>query len=61
MNRKNLTLISRIESELQNLDLLKEKIFRGWEKCLISSDSFYLDSVALNLTAIIRHWKEYSS
>ena len=49
MNRKNLTLISRIESELQNLDLLKEKIFRGWEKCLISSDSFYLDSVALNL------------
>ena len=49
MNRKNLTLISRIEAELSDIGLLKDKILRAWEKIAISSDSFYLDSVALNL------------
>ncbi|GEM_PF-3379179 len=32
-----------------NIELLKDKVFKGREKCLISSYSFYLDSVVLNL------------
>ena len=49
MNRKNLTLISRIEREIVDIELLVEKIQKGWEKTKQNEQSFFLDSVALNL------------
>lgn len=49
MNRKNLTLISRIEREIADIELLVEKIQKGWEKTKQNEESFFLDSVALNL------------
>ena len=49
MNRKNLTLISRIQSELQDIEQINDKIIEAWDKLKISSDSLYLDSIALNL------------
>ncbi|MGM0603994.1 MULTISPECIES: hypothetical protein [unclassified Halanaerobium] len=44
-----LTLISRIDDDLEELILLKNKIDRAWEKYNMESEEFYLDSVALNL------------
>lgn len=49
MNRSYLTLISRIEKELSELDKILKKINRGWKKVEDTEDELYIDSVALNL------------
>ena len=49
MNKSYLTLISRIEKELSELDKILKKINRGWEKVKDTGDELYIDSVALNL------------
>lgn len=49
MNRKYLALASRIEAELSDIEILVEKITKGWKHAKKSGDSYYLDSVALNL------------
>lgn len=49
MNKKYLTLIGRIENELEEIEEIVAKIKNGWEKYNIKNDELYLDSVALNL------------
>jgi hypothetical protein len=49
MTRKDLTLISRINKELSELDFIVERILKAWEKGVKENDDLYLDSVALNL------------
>jgi hypothetical protein len=49
MNRKNLTLLSRIEKEIKDIDLLIDKISSAWERVQETDDPFFIDSVALNL------------
>ena len=49
MNRSYLTLISRIDKELSELDKILKKINRGWKKVEDTEDELYIDSVALNL------------
>ncbi|MDI3547449.1 MAG: hypothetical protein PWR10_1101 [Halanaerobiales bacterium] len=49
MNRKYLALISRIEEELADIEILVNKVINGWKYVKKTGDSFYLDSVALNL------------
>lgn len=49
MNRKYLALASRIEAELTDIEILIEKITEGWKHAKKTGDSYYLDSVALNL------------
>ncbi len=46
MNRSYLTLISRIEKELSELDKILKKINRGWKKVEDTEDELYIDSVA---------------
>jgi hypothetical protein len=49
MTRKDLTLVSRINQELFELDLIVKRILKAWEKGVTENDDLYLDSVALNL------------
>ena len=49
MNRKHLVLVSRVEEELSEIKQLVEKINKGWKYAQKTKESFYLDSVALNL------------
>ena len=49
MNKSYLTLISRIEKELSELDKILKKINRGWKMVEDTEDELYIDSVALNL------------
>ena len=49
MNRKNLTLLSRIEKEIKDLEKLIDKISSAWERVKETDDPFFIDSVALNL------------
>ena len=49
MNKKYITLIGRIENELEEIEEIVAKIKNGWEKYNIKNDELYLDSVALNL------------
>lgn len=49
MNRKNLTLLSRIEKEIKDLEVLIDKISSAWERFQETHDPFFIDSVALNL------------
>jgi uncharacterized protein YutE (UPF0331/DUF86 family) len=49
MNRKYLTLVSRIEEELSEIDKIVDRITTGWEYVKKTGDNYYLDSVALNL------------
>ncbi|MFW5985811.1 MAG: hypothetical protein ACOCQH_00475 [Halanaerobiales bacterium] len=49
MNKKYLALISRIEEEISEIDKLTKKIIEAWGQAQKNNDSYYLDSVALNL------------
>jgi len=49
MKKKYLTLVGRIENELEEIEEIVAKIKNGWEKYNIKNDELYLDSVALNL------------
>lgn len=51
MNRKYLTLISRIEKELSELEKIIVRSQKAWKQSQVSNDDLYLDSVALNLHA----------
>lgn len=49
MNRKYLTLASRIKAELSDIEAVVKRITGGWERLRTTGDDYYLDSVALNL------------
>jgi len=49
MNRKYLTLASRIKAELSDIEVVVKRITGGWERLRTTGDYYYLDSVALNL------------
>ena len=49
MNRKYLTLASRIKAELSDIKAVVKRITGGWERLRTTGDDYYLDSVALNL------------
>ncbi|MCK8824315.1 hypothetical protein [Fuchsiella alkaliacetigena] len=49
MNKRYLTLISRIEDELSDLEEVVERVEKAWQRVEKSNDDLYLDSVALNL------------
>lgn len=49
MNKPYFTLISRIESELDNLERVVEKVNSGWNRIEKTYDEIVLDSIALNL------------
>jgi len=49
MNKKYLTLISRIKDELSEIEQIVNRCQKAWENANISNDDLYLDSVALNL------------
>ena len=49
MNKSYLTLTSRIEKELSELDKILNKINRGWKKVENTEEELFIDSVALNL------------
>jgi len=49
MNRKYLTLASRIKAELSDIKAVVKRITGGWERLRATGDDYYLDSVALNL------------
>jgi uncharacterized protein YutE (UPF0331/DUF86 family) len=49
MNKKILTLISRISEELSELDRILQRIEKAWASAETKMDELYLDSVALNL------------
>jgi len=49
MNRKNLTLLSRIEKEIKDIELLINKILSAWKRVQETDDPFFIDSAALNL------------
>lgn len=49
MNKKYLTLVSRIREELSEVKKAVERSQAGWERSRRTGDEFYLDSVALNL------------
>jgi len=49
MNKKELTLISRIEEELDELGTIVTRIGKAWKSASQRKDDLYLDSVALNL------------
>jgi uncharacterized protein YutE (UPF0331/DUF86 family) len=49
MTRKTLTIVSRINEEVSELDRIYQRILKGWESSEKSRDDLYLDSVALNL------------
>ena len=49
MNKKYLTLVSRIREELSEIKQAVDRAQTGWERARRTGDEFYLDSVALNL------------
>lgn len=49
MNRRYVTIITRIEQELIDLQQVIQRIKEAWEKAKHTNDDLYLDSVALNL------------
>lgn len=49
MNRRYLTLLGRIEGEIEELGTIKDRINKAWERYNINNDELYLDSVALSL------------
>ena len=49
MNKKYLTLVSRIREELSEIKKAVDRAQTGWERARRTGDEFYLDSVALNL------------
>jgi len=49
MNKKYLTLISRIKDELSEIQQIVNRSQKAWENANLSNDDLYLDSVALNL------------
>ncbi len=49
MTLKNLTIAGRINEELSELEQVKDKIIKAWERAKHTNDEFYLDSVAFNL------------
>lgn len=59
MNKKYLTLVSRIREELSEVRKAVERSQAGWERSRRTGDEFYLDSVALNLHIFILHGKGF--
>lgn len=49
MNKKVLTLISRLEKELVELKQVVYRVAEAWERALTKEDDYYIDAVALNL------------
>jgi uncharacterized protein YutE (UPF0331/DUF86 family) len=49
MNKKYLTLISRVREELSEVKKAVDRTKTGWERARRTGDEYYLDSVALNL------------
>lgn len=49
MNKKYVTMTSRIEQELFELQQIVQRIGKAWRKAEHTDDDLYLDSVALNL------------
>jgi hypothetical protein len=49
MTRKDLTLISRINEELTELERIFDRTNKAWSSSVTTGDELYLDSVALNL------------
>ncbi len=49
MNKKYLTLVSRIREDLSEIKKAVDRVQVGWERIRQTGDEFYLDSVALNL------------
>ena len=49
MNKRYLTLVSRIEDEFADLERIVSRAQQGWKRAKVANDDLYLDSVALNL------------
>ena len=49
MSKPGAILAARIKTELPELALLVERAREGWDRAKSQNDTFYLDSVALNL------------
>ena len=49
MTRSLRRLASRIRDEIQDLDRALQRAAEAWRRATVSSDDFYIDSVALNL------------
>lgn len=49
MNAELEHLAQRIRSELETLDTILQRVQQGWSRSQLTSDDYYLDSVALNL------------
>lgn len=52
MNTSQLTFISKITEELNEIENLVKRAYMGWERAKNTNDDLYLDSVSLNLHAI---------
>ena len=49
MNEELSRLAGRVRDNLSEVDTVLQRIKEGWQRCLSSSDDYYLDGVALNL------------
>jgi len=49
MTRSLRRLAGRIRDEIQDLDRAVQRASEAWQRATVSSDDFYIDSVALNL------------
>ena len=52
MKKEGAVLSARIESELEDILVLIDRIKTAWRKAKDTNDDFYLDSVALNLLGL---------
>jgi hypothetical protein len=49
MSEELTRLAIRIRENLPEIEIVLQRIQEGWQRCLSSSDDYYLDGVALNL------------
>lgn len=49
MNEGLVRLASRIRDNLFEIGTVLQRVNEGWQRCLSTSDDYYLDGVALNL------------
>lgn len=52
MTKRNITLNSRMKSEIQELNKLVERALKAWNNAVATKDDLYLDSVTLNIHGV---------